>query len=167
MLDYRWLKLSKMDDLPLTFMDSQVNSSFISDFSSFINEMSDGNYTNNFTTDQIISTRDELIQWVRGITFHLGFVVVTIRSDKATGKPGRKTYVLLGCERGGKYRKYKSDVQPSVSGTRKCDCPFKLIGKPISNGDGWMLKVMCGYHNHDVSHTLVGHPFAGRLKFSN
>jgi len=29
-----------------------------------------------------------------------------------------------------------------------------------------MLKVMCGYHNHDMSHTLVGHPFAGRLKSS-
>jgi len=61
MLDHRWLKLSKMDDLPLTFMDSQVNSSFISDFSSFINQMSDGDYTNNFTTDQIFSTRNELI----------------------------------------------------------------------------------------------------------
>jgi len=23
---------------------------------------------------------------------------------------------------------------------------------------------MCGYHNHDMSHTLVGHPFVGRLK---
>jgi len=33
----------------------------------------------------------------------------------------------------------------------KCDCPFKLKDKPISNGDGWMLKVICGYHNHDVS----------------
>jgi len=58
MLDYRWLKLSKIDDLSLTFMDSQVNSSFISDFSSFINEMSDGDYINNFTTDHIFSTRD-------------------------------------------------------------------------------------------------------------
>ena len=166
MLDYRWLKLSKMDDLPLNFMDSQVNSSFISDFSSFRNKMSDEDYTNNFTTNHIFSTRDELIQWIRGIAFHLGFVVVTIRSDKATDQPGRKTYVLLGCERGGKYRKYKSDVQPSVSGTRKCDCPFKLRGKPISNGDGWMLKVMCEYLNHDMSQTLVGHPFAGRLKYS-
>jgi len=27
-----------------------------------------------------------------------------------------------------------------------------------------MLKVMCIYHNHDVSQTLVGHSFAGRLK---
>jgi len=126
MLDYKWLKLSKMDNLSLTFMESQVNLSFISYFSSFINEMCDKDYTNNFTIDQIFSTRDELIQWVRGITFHLGFVVVTIRFDKATGQPMMKTYVLLDCERGGKYRKYKSDVQPSVSGTRKCDCPFKL-----------------------------------------
>jgi len=67
-----------MDDLPLIFMESQVNSSFISDFSSFINEMCDRDYTNNFTTDKIFSTRDELIQWVREITFHLGFVVVNI-----------------------------------------------------------------------------------------
>jgi len=56
MLDYRWLKLFKMDDLPITFMESQVNSSFISDFSFFINEICDGDYTNNFTTDQIFST---------------------------------------------------------------------------------------------------------------
>ena len=67
-----------MDDLPLNFMDSQVNSSFISDFSSFRNKMSDEDYTNNFTTNHIFSTRDELIQWVREITFHLGFVVVNI-----------------------------------------------------------------------------------------
>jgi len=71
---------------------------------------------------------------------------------------------LLGCERGGKYRKCKTDVQPSVSGMRKCDCPFKLRDKLIFNGDGWVLKVMCGYHNHDLSQTLVGHSFIGRLK---
>ena len=29
-----------------------------------------------------------------------------------------------------------------------------------------MLKVIRGYHNHDLSDTLVGHPFAGRLKSS-
>jgi len=100
------------------------------------------------------------------ITFDLGFVVVTIRSDKATGQPGRKTYILLGSKRGDKYRKYKSDVQPSVFGTKKCDCPFKLKGKPNSNEDGWMLKVICRYHNLDVSQMFVGHPFARRLKSS-
>jgi len=27
-----------------------------------------------------------------------------------------------------------------------------------------MLKVICGYHNHDMSQTLIGHLFARRLK---
>ena len=148
---FRWRKFSKMDDLPLTFMELQVNSSFISYFSSFINEMCDEDYINNFMSDKIFSTQYELIQWVRGITFHLDFVIVTIRSDKAISQPRKKMYVLLSCEKGDKYMKYKSNVQPSVSGTRKCDCPFKFRGKPISNGDDWMLKVICGYHNHDVS----------------
>ncbi|XP_027934490.1 uncharacterized protein LOC114189955 [Vigna unguiculata] len=40
----------------------------------------------------------------------------------------------------------------------------RLRGRPISQGEGWVLNVKCGYHNHDVSSTLVGHPYAGRLK---
>jgi len=27
-----------------------------------------------------------------------------------------------------------------------------------------VLKVICGLHNHDFAETLVGHPYAGRLK---
>lgn len=65
---------------------------------------------------------------------------------------------------GEKYRKYKSNVQPSITGTRKCYCPFKLRGRPIGNGEGWVLKVTYGYCNHDLSKTLVGHLYAGRLK---
>ena len=95
------------------------------------------------------------------MTFDLGFVVVILRSDKYNGQPERKTYVLLGCERGGKYRKYKSDTEPSLSGTRKRECPFKFRGKLISKWEGWVLKVIYGYYNHDLSDILVGHPFAG------
>jgi len=29
-----------------------------------------------------------------------------------------------------------------------------------------VLKVICGYHNNDLLDTLVGHPFANRLKSS-
>ncbi|XP_047170166.1 uncharacterized protein LOC124838575 [Vigna umbellata] len=124
-------------------------------------EVGEGDYTDQFSTDQIFPTRANLIEWVRKIAFDLGFVVVIIRSDTATGEAGRKTFILLGCERSGKYRKYKPDVQPSFSGTRKCECSFRLRGKP--KGDGWVLKLMCGYHNHELAETLVGHPFAGRL----
>jgi len=52
----------------------------------------------------------------------------------------------------------------SVTCSRKCGCPFKLRGKPISNGDGWVLKVICNLHNHALSQTLVGHSYVGRLK---
>ena len=101
---------------------------------------------------------------MRKVSFRLGFVVVILRSDKTIGQQGRKTFVLLGCERSGKYSKYKNDLEVSIIGRRKCDCPFRLRGKPISNGEGWVLKVICGLHNHDLAETLVGHPNAGILK---
>ncbi|BAT79815.1 hypothetical protein VIGAN_02275000 [Vigna angularis var. angularis] len=133
----------------------------MSEFSSFLNEVAEGDYTYKFSTDQIFPSRSELIEWVRKIAFDLGFVVVIIRSDTTTSEPGRKAFILLGCERSGKYKKYKPDVQPSVSGTRKCECPFRLRGKP--KGQSWVFKVMCGYHNHELAETLYGHPFVGRL----
>jgi len=46
---------------------------------------------------------------------------------------GRKTYVLLGCEReggGGSYKKYKDGLGVSVTGTRKClplNCEVNLL----------------------------------------
>jgi len=52
----------------------------------------------------------------------------------------QSTYILLGCERGRKYKKYKVDLQHSITGTRKCDCPFKLRGKLVGSGKGWVLK---------------------------
>ncbi|XP_047171972.1 uncharacterized protein LOC124840032 [Vigna umbellata] len=145
-----------MDNYP--FLDSQINFDFMSEFSSFLNEVAKGDYTYKFSTDQIFPSRAELIEWVRKIAFDLGFAVVIIRSDTTTGEPERKTFILLGCERS---EKYKPDVQPSVSGTRKCECPFRLRGKP--KGQSWVFKVMCGYHNHELAETLYGHPFVGRL----
>jgi len=55
-----------------------------------------------------------------------------------------KTRVLLDCERGGKYRKYKNDLLVIVPSKRKYDCSFKLQGKPICNGGGQVLKAICG-----------------------
>ena len=39
-----------------------------------------------------------------------------------------------------------------------------MRGKLVLNGDGWVLKVICGLHNHALSETLVGHPYTGRSK---
>ena len=74
--------------------------------------------------------------------------------------------MLLGCERGGQYRRYKKDLQVTESGTRKCGCPFRLRGYPVKSGEGWILKLICGSHNHELANTLVGHPYAGRFTCS-
>jgi len=72
--------------------------------------------------------------------------------------------MLLGCESGGKYRKYKNNLEVSVTSTRKCDCPFKFRGKPVWNGEDRVLKVICEIHNHELTDILVGPPYASKLK---
>ena len=27
--------------------------------------------------------------------------------------------------------------------------------------EGWMVKLICGVHNHELAKSLVGHPYAG------
>ena len=34
----------------------------------------------------------------------------------------------------------------------------------MNNGEGWVLKVICGLHNDELAKTLVGHPCVGRLR---
>jgi len=50
----------------------------------------------------------------------------------------------------GRYKKYKDDLEVIVTSTTKCDCFFKLPDKPIGKGEGWVLKVICDTHNHDL-----------------
>ena len=40
---------------------------------------------------------------------------------------------------------------------------FRLHGKPLHGGEVWMVKLICGIHNHELVKSLVGHPYAGRL----
>ncbi|KAJ1406826.1 MULE transposase domain [Sesbania bispinosa] len=114
-----------------------------------------------FTTDEIFESRDELLNWVRGIAMDHDFVVVIMRSD--SGGIDRKIKLILGCERSGKYRPYKSELVRNVTDSRKCECPFRLRGRPLANGVGWKLNVVCGVYNHEVAESLEGHPYAGRL----
>ena len=86
-----------------------------------------------------------------------------MRSDTNTGIRGRTSFVLIGCERSGKYRARK-DLVRIVTGSRKCECLFKLRVKPMVKGEGWMVKLICGSnHNHALAKSLVGHPYVGRL----
>jgi len=71
--------------------------------------------------------------------------------------------VLIGCERSGQYRSRKKDFVRRDTGSGKCGCPFKLREKPMVGGQGWMVKLMCESHNHELAKSLVGHPYTGRL----
>jgi len=90
-------------------------------------------------------------------------VAVIIRSDTNTGSRGKTSFVLIGCERSGEYRCRKKEFVRKETETRKCGCPFKLRGKPVVGGQGWMVKLMCDIHNHELAKSLVGHPCAGQL----
>ncbi|XP_057456130.1 uncharacterized protein LOC130747266 [Lotus japonicus] len=90
-----------------------------------------------------------------------GYVVIVIMSDYGSEK--RKPVMTLGCERGGKYTQAAQVLKRSQTGTKKCDCHFKLRAKPSKVYGRWKLKVHSGIHNHDTAETLQSHSFVGRL----
>ncbi|KAH1262503.1 Protein FAR-RED ELONGATED HYPOCOTYL 3 [Glycine max] len=86
-----------------------------------------------------------------------------MRSNTDTGSRGRSSLVLIGSERSGLYKcRNKEFVRRDIE-SRKYSCPFRLRGKPVHGGEGWMVKLICGIHNHELAKSLVGHPYAGRL----
>jgi len=68
---------------------------------------------------QVFASQDDLLKMIRKIAYDFGFVIVILRSNIANQQRGRKMYVLLGCERGGKYRRYNQALDVTVSGSRK------------------------------------------------
>ena len=64
--------------------------------------------------------------------------------------------MLIDCERSDEYRCKKKEFVRRDIETRKC-------GKPVVGGQGWIVKLMCGIHNHELIKSLVGHPYVGRL----
>ena len=84
----------------------------------------------------MVPTRENVLQWAHTVVYGIGFMAVIMRSDTSTGKRERTSFVLIGCERSGKYKAYKKDLVRMVTSTRKCRCPFKLRTKPIMGGEG-------------------------------
>ncbi|XP_028186512.1 protein FAR1-RELATED SEQUENCE 5-like [Glycine soja] len=115
-----------------------------------------------FKTSQVIMLIG-CLRWAQSVAHENGFVAVILRSDTNTGSRGRTTFVLIGCERSGEYKCKKKEFIRRDTGTRKCGCPFKLRCKPVVGGEGWMVKLICGVHNHELAKSLVKHPYAGRL----
>ena len=103
------------------------------------------------------------MNWARVVVYEIGFVAIVMRSDTNTGVRGKTLFVLISCEMSGQYRFRKKDFLRRDTSSRKCGCPFKLREKPMAGGQGWMVKLMCGSHNHEMAKSLVGHPYVGRL----
>ena len=51
-----------------------------------------------------------------------------------------------------------------MTSSRKCGCPFKFRAKPMLGGERWMVKLMCGSHNHALTKSFIGHPYNGQLR---
>ena len=86
--------------------------------------------------------REDVLRWARSVAHKNGFVAVIIRSDTNTSSRGRTLFVLIGCERSGEYRCWKKEFVRRDTGPRKCGSPFKLRGKPVDGGQGWMVKLI-------------------------
>jgi len=61
-------------------------------------------------------------------------------------------------ERSGQYKARKKDLV-------RIDIGSKNMGVLLScvRNQGWMVKLMCGSHNHEMEKSLVGHSYARRL----
>ncbi|KAL5147413.1 putative protein FAR1-RELATED SEQUENCE 10 [Glycine soja] len=112
---------------------------------------------------EVFATQDDVLQWARTVAHENGFVAVIMRSDTETGSRGRSSFVLIGCERSGTYKCRNKEFVRKDTGSRKCGCPFRLHGKPLHGGEVWMVKLICGIHNHELVKSLVGHPYTRRL----
>jgi len=68
--------------------------------------------------------RDDLLGWIRRQAAKAGF---TISMNKSSLK---RPSLTMQCERSGEYKPLKTRKKPNLEGTgsRKCECPFRLKG---------------------------------------
>lgn len=100
------------------------------------------------------------MDWARGVGRENGFVTFILRSDctNKKGLPGKKIFVVLGCERNKIYKPRHGDLIRKGTGTRNVN-----VHSDLEEDQNWKVNVVCGVHNHPLAETIVGHPLAGRL----
>ena len=111
----------------------------------------------------MFATCDDVLHWACSVAYDISFMAMIMRSNTDTGKRGRTSYVLISCERRGKYRACNKDLVQTVTNCKKCGYPFKLRAKPVLGGEWWMVRLICKTHNHTLTKSFVGHPYIGRL----
>ncbi|XP_050378300.1 uncharacterized protein LOC126795515 [Argentina anserina] len=126
-------------------------------------------YASEFQTIQTFKSKEDLIKWAREVGKSHGFAVITLRSD--SGNRSKRARVTLACERSGKCDSLRGTSKERIpdkfgrqyTGTKKCDCPFRLRGKKLATSNEWELTVGSGIHNHPGGPPERGHSSQGRL----
>ncbi|XP_062030559.1 uncharacterized protein LOC133746393 isoform X2 [Rosa rugosa] len=122
-------------------------------------------YTSEFTTTETFNSKEELKIWAKNVGKEYDIAIVALRSDSGEGK--KKPGVTLACERSGKCdgrnisSKKSTTAKGRRTGTKKCDCPFRLRGEKLAAGNEWKLTVDAGIHNHTVHNHTEGRPQRG------
>ena len=67
------------------------------------------------------------------------------------------------CDKGGKPRDRKNkDLHPSKkrpnTGSRKTDCPYRIIAQEQGEGGTWRGYILEEHHNHEPSDDPIAHP---------
>ncbi|KAH1210015.1 Protein FAR1-RELATED SEQUENCE 6 [Glycine max] len=114
-------------------MSQEVDMDYENEQECGVNEPPHVDCSDAFNTSQVFGTRDDILQWARSIAHENGFVAIITRSDTHTGSRARSSFVLIDSER------------------------------RVHGGEGWMVKLICGIHNHELAKSLVGHPYVRRL----
>ncbi|XP_012832959.1 PREDICTED: protein FAR1-RELATED SEQUENCE 5-like [Erythranthe guttata] len=91
--------------------------------------------------DIVFNSKEELIKWAKATAdSHCHRLICQSRRENAQ---------YLTCDKYGHGRQTNIDVEdPRNTGTKKCGCPFKLIGKKSRFDELWRLTVSDGRHTH-------------------
>ena len=83
----------------------------------------------------MFATHDDVLHWAQYVVYEIGFMAVIMRSDTNDGIRGRTSFVLIDCERSGRYRAKKKDLVRTCTSSWKSGCAFKLRAKLVVGGE--------------------------------
>ena len=110
-----------------------------------------------FRIEETFGSKEELKQWAKSTARGHGMFLIV--------QSTRRRNVYISCERYGKSRRTTANVDVegrAFTGTKKCRCPFMLIGHMESEGV-WRLSISNGKHNHPPATYHHGHSMVSRL----
>jgi hypothetical protein len=101
-----------------------------------------------------------LLGWVGRQAARVRF---SISIDKYSSK---RSTLSLQCERSGEYKTQKTRKKLNLegTGTRKCDCWFRLCCFFDKDTNDWWLEMLNGIYNNELMLKLAVHLLAGRIK---